>query len=295
VTVGAPVLPGEAWTSWSLQPSVVAGLALVGYLYARGTRRLPGRTARMSPRRRHVAGFYAGLAALAAALVSPLDRLAGALFAAHMTQHLVLIAVASPLLVYGRPALPLRLGLGRGPRTRVPPAAIPALRRLRCLSNNPLLVGGLHGVVLWAWHLPGLYTAALRNGAIHAAEHVSFLLTGLLFWRLVIRRSPKAKLPYAPAILLVFVTSLQSGALGALLTFAPSVLYPVHGGGPAAWGLTPLEDQQLAGAIMWVPQGMLYLATIAVLLWRSFLEPEARSRREEAERGGGALGFGRRP
>jgi cytochrome c oxidase assembly factor CtaG len=162
---------------------------------------------------------------------------------------------------------------------------------------NPVVVGGLLAIVLWVWHLPAVYEAALMNEALHIAEHLSFLGVAVLFWMLVIGRGPERRLGYAPAVLLVLGTSLQSGALGAILTFATTELYPLHRAGAIAWSMTPLEDQQLAGAIMWIPQGMQYLAAMAVLLWLSFGEAEARARRGEAaaDADRAALGLEGRP
>jgi putative membrane protein len=268
---------------------------LAAILYARGVRRLRTGDSLGSIRPRHQAAFYGGLAALAVALVSPLDRVGSTLFSGHMVQHLVLISIAAPLLVYGRPAAPLLLTLPGSLRRqlRLEQGGLPWVKRVTSLLLNPVLVAGLFAMVLWIWHLPNVYQAALINDSVHIAEHLSFLATAILFWTLVIGWGLERRLGYAPAVLLVLVTSLQSGALGAILTFAMAELYPIHRSGAAAWSLTALEDQQLAGALMWIPQGMQYLAAMAVLLWLAFGEAEARVRRAEAaERDGAPLGVG---
>ena len=109
-----------------------------------------------------------------------------------------------------------------------------------------------------------------------------FLVTGLAFWSLVVDPGPRRRLGYAPGMLLVFVSMLASSALGALITFSPYVLYPLYRAGANMWGTTALADQQLAGAIMWVPPGLLYLVVIVVLARRWLEEVDRRVRRAEA-------------
>jgi putative membrane protein len=282
--VKAIVVPEQFWSSWSLHPPVVALLALAAAAYGNGLRKLRRQEGHGSVRRRHVAAFYGGLAALAVALLSPLDRLAHTLFSGHMVQHLVLISIAAPLLVYGRPGLPLYLALPDRERRRLSGVAanLPGVKRVRTILLSPVLVVALHAVVLWVWHLPAAYQAALGNDALHIAEHLSFLATAILLWILIIGRGTERRLGYGPAVMAVLATSLQSGALGAILTFAGTELYPIHRPGAGAWGLSPLEDQQLAGVIMWIPQGMVYLAAMAVLLWLTLADVETRMLRREA-------------
>ncbi|MGH9166339.1 MAG: cytochrome c oxidase assembly protein, partial [Acidimicrobiia bacterium] len=146
-------------------------------------------------------------------------------------------------------------------------------RRLRLirLLGSPPAIWGLQALAVWSWHLPGLYELGLASELLHAVEHGSFLGTALLFWWLVVEAP--GRLGHLERALLVFATALQTGLLGAIILFASTVLYPVHA--PGAWGLTPLEDQQLAGAIMWIPMGIVYLATIGVLLVRALHRLEA--------------------
>jgi cytochrome c oxidase assembly factor CtaG len=128
---------------------------------------------------------------------------------------------------------------------------------LAAVLTHPLVVGVVGVGTLWLWHMPNLYEAALRNDLTHAAEHTSFLGPALLFWGIVLAHGRRVHV--GPALLLVFATMLQSGGLGALIVFAQTPLYASHEAGAAAWGLTPLQDQQLAGTIMWVPMGVVYL------------------------------------
>lgn len=279
--------PQALWGAWAPDPAVLTGLVLAALLYARGYRTLH-RTLRrdLSPAwavpltRRQAGSFGAGLALLATALVSPLDGLDATLLTAHMAQHLILLVAAPPLLVYGRPGLVLPLGLPATARRRL--ARFQRhLRPVTRLARNPLVVLALVTAALWGWHLPGAYAAALASPTLHAAEHLSFLLTSLAFWRLVIDPRPRRRLGYAPAMVLTLAVLLQSAALGAAIAFSPVVLYPAYSAGAALWHVSALGDQQLAGALMWIPPGGLYLVTIVALGGRWFRDVERRMRRRE--------------
>ena len=228
--------------------------------------------------------FAGGWLALHVALVSPLDASGKALFSAHMVQHLVLILIAAPLLVSGSPliaflwALPTRKSrhtVGRWWRNAG------SARAAWAALSQPLLVWFLYAFFLWIWHLPSLYQAALDSQWIHDIEHLSFLGTALLFWWTLIQPAGPRRLSYGAGILFVFTTALHSSVLGALITFAQTILYPAYVSTVPAWGLTPLEDQQLAGLIMWIPPGVLYLL-IALTLFALWLHAvEARVKRRE--------------
>src|SRR5439155_14282040 len=120
-------------------------------------------------------------------------------------------------------------------------------------------------VALWVWHLPSLYQAALRNEPIHALEHGSFLGTSVLFWWTALSPGGRRRLPRGADVLYVFTGGFQGAALGALLTFASVPLYPFYAHTVGPWGLSPLQDQQLAGVIMWIPSGVIYLAVASGL------------------------------
>jgi len=205
-----------------------------------------------------VACYLGGLATLAVALISPLDALGEALFSAHMGQHLALILVAAPLVALGAPLAPLLWALPPGARRQVGRG----WRRLRWLGR-PGPAWLLHTLALWLWHLPGPYQAALVVPWLHLLEHLSFFGTALAFWWSVL---PHGRRGYAVGALACFAGATQGGALGALLTFSGQPWYPVYAPRVGAWGLTPLEDQQLAGLIMWVPASLVYLGAILALL-----------------------------
>jgi len=135
-------------------------------------------------------------------------------------------------------------------------------------ATAPLVAWFVHGVVLWAWHIPGLYQKTLESDFIHALQHLSFLVAALLFWWSLIH-CRRGRRGYGAGVALLFTTAIHMSILGALLAVAPSVWYPIYSERTLPWGLTPLEDQQLAGLIMWVPAGIVYLgASLAMFaLW----------------------------
>jgi cytochrome c oxidase assembly factor CtaG len=273
---GLPPEPHDLWTAWSRDPLVWLALTIAAGLYLRGTRALWARSGTGHGIRHWQAGTYiGGLLTLAVALISPLDALGSALLSAHMLQHLLLIAFAAPLLVLGRPPMVMlwavptrgRRQLGRWWRRA------PGIRSAWAMLSLPLVAWLLHTAALWAWHAPPLYQAALDVPILHGAEHASFLGTGLLFWWTVLAPGPAGpsaldpgRTAYGLGALSIFALTVQSGLLGALMTFAPVPWYPAYADRAAPWGLAPLEDQQLAGLLMWVPGGMLYAAVALGLL-----------------------------
>lgn len=177
----------------------------------------------------------AGTGVLALALLSPLCALAVTLFSARVGQHMLVLLLAAPLLAWG--------WRGRAPS----------------LS----LASGLMAAALWLWHLPGPYGWSFDSHAAWWAMHASLLLAALWFWRAAFAARAEA------ALMAGLATAAQMGALGALLTFAPRALYPVHAGTTWPWGLSPLEDQQLGGLLMWVPGGVLFAALAVLAMLRT--------------------------
>jgi len=275
---GAPPAPQDLLGAWSFEPGVVVPLALSGWLYVRGVRALwrsaaPGRGVRA----RDVTAFALGWLTLVIALVSPVHRWGEALFYAHMVQHELLMALAAPLLVLGRPLIPWVWALPAAWRRRIGrvTAAAPFRTGWEGLTN-PGVAWSLHAVAIWSWHLPALFQATLRSETVHALQHASFLGTGLLFWWTVLERR-HGRLGWPGAVIALFTTAVHTGLLGALLTFSNRLWYPIYAPATAAWGLTPLEDQQLAGLIMWIPGGLPYLIAALALL-ASWLKEPGRAR-----------------
>lgn len=229
---------GASGTWWSFDPWVWVPLLLLIWLYACGAL-LPGAR---RPSRAHVSFFGLAAAALFFALVWPLDVLAARSFAAHMAQHMLLIAIAAPLFVLSRPSAVLLAAMPSRARR-----VLGACFRLFRHALRPEIAFTLHAGAIWLGHAPRVIEWTLESRTAHFAEHAALLGTALLFWRALTRGGPAG---YGRATLWTLATMLHTGALGALLTFATRVFYR---------GFS-LEDQQLAGLIMWVPGGALYLA-----------------------------------
>lgn len=261
--------------AWSSEPAVVSGLLLTGWLYVRGVRRLWHSAGGGRGVQRWEAGaFAAGWLGLVIALVSPLHQLGAVLFSAHMAQHELLMAVAAPLLVLGRPLVAFVWALPMAWRRTVGSwAAVGPVRATWELLTLPLVAWTLHAAAIWLWHAPPLFEATLQSELIHSLQHLSFLGSGLLFWWTLLR-GREGRIGRPAAVLYLFTTSLHTSLLGALLTFSSRVWYPAYASSTAISGLTPLEDQQLAGLIMWVPAGLAYLAATLVILGSWLKETE---------------------
>ncbi|HYD53208.1 MAG TPA: cytochrome c oxidase assembly protein [Gemmatimonadaceae bacterium] len=273
---GQPVEPHDLWRAWSTEPLVIALLVASALLYARGfaaRRHHAGTTRAPAAWRAHA--YAAALATLVIALLSPVDALGGALFAGHMVQHLLLTMVAAPLLVLGDPGTSLLWALPIDMRRRMGLAwrRAPTLRAAWRALGHPLTAWSLHFVALVAWHVPTLYERAVRDDAVHALEHASFFVTALLFWWVVAAPRPRQRMGTGLALLYLFTSALASTILGALITMATVPWYTVHARSALAWGVNALEDQQLAGLIMWVPAGLVYVGAALALGVELLREP----------------------
>jgi putative membrane protein len=230
----------------------------------------------------NLCAFALGIGALIVALLSPLVALSEILFSAHMGQHELLMLVAAPLVVMGKPwltaawALPANqraaaLGLLQRPELRLP---------WRTLTG-PAVILLLHALALWIWHVPGLFDGALRNRSVHAFQHLCFFVTAVLFWWALVQ-GRYGRAGYGAAALFVFITAMHSGILGALITMAGRPWYPLQAARTHAAGVDALQDQQLAGLLMWIPAGVL-LALFGLALLAAWLgEGERRTRAADA-------------
>lgn len=257
------------WQAWDADWLVLSNLAVMAVLYACGLRKLWRRTGvGRGVQSWRALAFASALLTILIALLSPVDALSKDLSWVHMLQHLLLMAIAAPLLVLGYPELVLlwvlprraRRTLGRWPQRRT---LVGALWRG---SWNPLLIWAVHALALWVWHVPVLYEWALYDPPVHDVEHLTFFLAAVLFWRVAI--DPRSHLRANPGlgVLYLFTTSLHASALGALMALSPRPWYPTYVGRTEVWNLTPMEDQQLAGLIMWMPGCTVYALVAAVLL-----------------------------
>lgn len=218
----APV-PGDIWTRWNVDPPLVVMLILLALAL--------GRTR---------AGALM-VAVLAVAFVSPLCALSAALFSARVAHHVLLVAVAAPLL-----------------------AMVWPLRRSRPATPAFLI----STIVLWGWHLPAAYDLAMGHVGVYWLMQVSLLGSAAMFWRVVLSPAQAS----GRAVPFILAGYMQMAFLGALLTFAPDALYAIHQVAPLAWGFAPLADQQLGGLIMWVPAGLPFLVFGALVARRGWRE-----------------------
>jgi putative membrane protein len=271
-----------AWSQWAWDPLIVLPLAVAGWAYARGLRRLwSGAGVGSGIRLWQAASFAVGWLALALALISPLDAVGEVLFSFHMIQHQILMLISAPLMAVGSPLVAFLWALPpdwRGPAGRIGRRRLlrPAWRLLR----HPMVAWCLYALVLWAWHAPVLFEAALASYWLHALQHITFLGAALLFWWTAF--DPRGGLAaHATAVLGVFTTAVHSSILGALMTFASGPWYRPYRHVEPGLALTPLEDQQLAGLVMWVPGGLIHLTAGLALMAMLIAKAERQARRRE--------------
>jgi len=279
-------IEGPLLLAWSWDPAVLFGLGVTAGVYLAGVWQL-WRRGRAKGYRARAGLFFLGLFAILVALQSPIDALADNMFTFHMVQHLLLIMVGAPLVLLGAPAvLTLWATPPRIARATVKPfASNQVIRRSFAMLTNPVVAWLAFAVNLWLWHAPTWYGAALENERIHILQHLCFLGTALLFWWPAIGPTVgKHGLPHPARILYLFTAMLQDMFLGVVITFSKGILYPYYESGSRLWGLSPFEDQQIGGLIMWIPGGMVYFIAMSILFF-AWLEREERSAtREEAYR-----------
>jgi cytochrome c oxidase assembly factor CtaG len=266
---------GGVWTAWDWEPGIVAAIVISGFLYVRGLQLLWDEHVGRGIRVWEAVSFAVGWVVTVLALLSPVHELSEQLFWMHMVQHELLMVVAAPLLVLGRPLVPMLWAFpSRARRAMGQAAQQPAWRAFWRVITRPVVAFFLHGATIWLWHAPLLYQATLTSDFVHALQHACFFGTALLFWWTIIQgHAPGGRsraTSFGTAVLLLFGTALHSGALGALLTFSRTLWYPAYGAAAASWGLSPLDDQQLAGLIMWIPASFAYLIA-ALLLFAGWL------------------------
>lgn len=250
---------------------VMLPVALSAVLYRLGLRRhRSSRGLRWRP-----IAFYTGLTVLTVSLLPPFDTWSATSFAFHMTQHELLMLVAAPLLVLGRPLPYFLWSLPTSWRS-----AVAGALRVRQVQSawrsllNPVVAWVIHAVVLWAWHAPSFFDAALRHRGVHEWQHLSFVFSALVFWAALLEERVRER--QGAAVLYLFTTTVHTGVLGALLTFASHPWYSAYLERVPQWNISPLEDQQIGGLIMWIPASLVYVAAGLVLLarWIGAAEPE---------------------
>jgi cytochrome c oxidase assembly factor CtaG len=267
--------------SWTFEPWIIVPLLLVSIIYLRGWWQLHRRLPRRFGGSRLIA-FQSGVVTLFLALASPLHELAEKLLQFHMIQHLLLMMVVPPLLLLGAPILPLLRGLPR-PALRYGLRQLfssRAFKRLARFFTDPLVCLLGFTVSNVAWHVPALYELALRSEFWHAVQHICFFGTGLLFWWPVVQPWPsRSRWPRWTMIPYLLFADIQNTALSAFLIFSERVLYPTYAAVPRLWGISVLDDQAAAGAIMWVPGSVIFLVPVVVVAIRLIDSPQTRAAR----------------
>lgn len=298
-------LDGPWWTLWVLDlPSIVL-LCGISALYLRGAALLratgyrdgspallratghrdDGAARRVDATARRTRLFLAGIAVVALGQLSAIAALSEVLLWPHMVQHLMITVVAAPLLAAGAPLTTIRAALPPGPRRMLVGLSRRTRRWRRAIGDPPPLVLATltHVALLWLWHVPALYEAAVVHPGVHLLEHASFLGSAVWFWSQVLATAHRHRRAQALATLCLAAVIVQGGLLGALLTFAGRPLYAAVYTGAA--GFTALEDQQLAGGLMWVPPGFVY-ATVAAhrfVGWMHATEQDLQRRQERED------------
>ncbi len=233
--------------TWTLEPTVLVGVAVLGALYVMGWRRGRATGSPHRPGLGRLALFMTGLLLIIAALVSPIDGLGDQLMLMHMAQHILLLDLVPICLILGLNKVLLR------PVTR----RLNAVERRAGYLAHPAFAVLAYAGFMWAWHIPAMYDAALSNQAVHALEHLCFAAAGTLYWwHLLSPIRNRMRLDGLGPVMYMVVTKLLVGLLGIALAFAPDSFYPFYQHHPHYWGLSPSEDQSLAGLEMALEQSI---------------------------------------
>jgi cytochrome c oxidase assembly factor CtaG len=259
-------------TFWSWDPIVLVGVLALAVVYGMGWRRGRASGAAHRPGAGRMTLFALGLAAILVALISPLDSLGDQLMVMHMIQHILLLDIAPILLILGLTKVLLR------PVTR----RVQAIERRAGFLAHPAFAVVLYAGLLWLWHIPSMYDRAQGNALVHVFEHACFFAAGSLYWWHVL--SPirsRNRLSGLGSVGYMTGSKLLVGLLGVALAFSPHVIYPFYAHKPHYWGLTPLEDQSLAGLAMALEQSIVMGTALVVLFVRMLGESEREAQRAE--------------
>jgi putative membrane protein len=263
----------HASAAWNWDPLLLSSLLILSLAYGRGLKR-----AKSFISHRTKLLFFLSMLVLFIALVSPLSSISEELQAWHMIQHMLIMMVAAPLFVMSAPLFVLLWSLPRKLRK----GWTPFYRWLYGQNSGwyffwqPVVLWLSYAFTLWIWHLPRFYQAALNHPRLHDLQHISFFIAACLFWRVLLDPIHRLKLTKGLGILYVFATSLHATLLGVYMALAPSIWYPYYLEKTRSWGLSPLEDQQLAGLIMWMPACSIYVL-VTVYLFYQWLQVDLRS------------------
>lgn len=270
----SPSFP-TALQAWSLPVPLTVTMLLAAFVYLRGWFRIRSASLTVLSGWR-LSGFLLGIFLVWVALGSPLAALDEELLTVHMLQHLLLMTIAPALILLGAPVMPLLHGLPKrfvkdvlGPLFRWPP-----FQRAGHFLSKPVVALVVASAGLVGWHIPAAFTLGLQSESWHIVEHVSFLCAGFLFWWPVVQPWPSLSIwPRWSLLLYLFLATLPCDILSAFLVFSERVAYPVYFQTPNRFALSVLEDQQLAGALMWTCVTIVYLVAAAIVTAR-LLEPQ---------------------
>jgi len=256
--------------SWSCPVALTFTVVLAGFVYLRGWLHLRSVPVDVIASWR-AGSFFLGLFLIWVALGSPLAAFDEELLTVHMIQHLLLMTVAPPLILLGAPLMPLLHGLPvrfvqsvLGPLFRCS-----LMRRLGCVLSQPAVCWLAAAAALVGWHIPAAFTLGLQSEAWHIVEHVCFLLSGFLFWWPVVQ--PWPSVPASPrwsTLLYLFLATLPCDILSGFLAFCDRVVYPAYLSAPSHFGISAIEDQECAAALMWTCVTLVYLLTAVLLTLR---------------------------
>jgi len=258
--------------------------AVIALVYLRGWLRLRSTSAKPISARR-AGSFFIGMFLIWTALASPLAGFDHQLLTAHMAEHLLLMTLAPPLIWLGAPIIAFREGLPqRFVQAIIEPALrLPVIQRVGRSLGQPTFCWLAAAAALVLWHIPGIFTLGLKSGTWHMIEHASFLATGLLFWWPVVQPWPSVSRPDLSMIVYLFLATLPCDIMAGLLVFGERVVYSIYFSSSRPFGLSALEDQQCAGALMWTCVTVVYLVVGAILTTR-LLSPQSSHNRESVQK-----------
>lgn len=258
--------------SWSFEPWAIVVISLIGLVYVRRWRAARAQTGPRAASGWRLLSFMGALAALVAALISPIDSLGDDLLVMHMTQHLLLLDVAPVLGLLGLTKVILR------PATR----RLQPVERAAGVLGHPIFAMVFYVGVMWLWHAPPMYDLALDHEKVHILEHVCFgVAGGLYWWHLLSPVRSRMRLGGMGPVAYMLGTKLLVGILGIVIAFAPGSLYGHYAHDPSFWGMSPHTDQAVAGLLMALEQSVVMGAALVWLFARMLDESEREERRTE--------------
>ncbi len=268
---GAAPSPADLLHRWNLDPALLSVLAAALAIYVLAG---AGDGHRSEPPGWRSLCFFSGWLIGLMALVSPLCPLSVSLFSARVSEHMILVAAAAPLIALGEPGAKLASLARRFSHQKRPE---------RAARPRTLLAAATFTLALWFWHAPIPYALTFRSDLAYWTMQVTLFASALWFWSALLDRRNDRLAEFAGA---TFLIAVQMGLLGAVITFAGHALYAPHQLTTAAWGLTPLEDQQLGGVVMWIPAGAIFTIALVFAFVQAMRRAETRNAaRFSAQRG----------